>query len=69
MLVPTVAFQQDLAGMYLMTVDGENKVVKKIVKTGPRVRVDDREMRIIEEGLEGDERIIVIGLLILTVVR
>lgn len=57
-LVPTVAIQKDLAGDYVFKVDTDNKVVRVNVSTGDSV---DR-LKIITEGLKGDEHIIVKGL-------
>jgi multidrug efflux system membrane fusion protein len=57
-LVPTVSIQKDLAGDFIMVVDAKNMVVRKNVKVGDSVG----RLKIIEEGLKGDEKVIVKGL-------
>lgn len=61
-MVPASSLQQDLAGYFLMTVGAGNKVVRKNVKLGPRVTVDGHQMRVVASGIEGTDKIIVIGL-------
>ena len=61
-MVPTVSLQQDLAGYFVMTVDPDNKVVRINVEVGPRVTVDDVQMRVVTKNLDGSEKIIVGGL-------
>jgi hypothetical protein len=56
-LIPEVALQRDMAGSYVLTVDAQNTVVRRPVALGPQVGTN----RIIREGLEPDERVIVIG--------
>jgi multidrug efflux pump subunit AcrA (membrane-fusion protein) len=53
-----VALQRDLAGYFLMTVDENDTVVRANVTPGGRIG----EKRIIQEGLTGDQRVIVNGL-------
>ena len=59
LLVPETALGYDQLGTYVLTVNGENVVERRGVKTG--TRMDER--RIIEEGLQGDEWLVVSGLL------
>lgn len=58
LLVPEFALQRDLAGPYLLVVNGDSMVERRDVGLGERL--DD--MRIIESGLDGSERVIVSGL-------
>ena len=58
MLVPEVALQRDLAGPYLLIVNGEDAVERRDVDLGDRLK----DLRIIESGLEGSEAVIVKGL-------
>lgn len=58
-LVPETALGYDQLGAYVLAVNGENAVERRGVETG--ARVDGR--RIIEEGLQGDEWVVVSGLL------
>lgn len=57
-LVPTLVIQRDLAGDYVLVVDEENVVERRAVKAGPI----SGERRVVEEGLDGSERIVVQGL-------
>jgi membrane fusion protein, multidrug efflux system len=58
-LVPEVALGFDQVGKYVLVVDDKNVVERRGVTTG--VAVDD--MRVIDKGLNGDERVVVNGLL------
>ena len=58
LLVPDLAIQRDLAGPFLLVVNQEDEVESRYVTLGPKVDDD----RIIEDGLEGDERVVVNGL-------
>jgi RND family efflux transporter MFP subunit len=58
-LVPEVALGNDQQGSHVMVVDDKNIVQRRGVKTG--AKVEDR--RVIEEGLTGDESVIVSGLI------
>lgn len=58
-VVPDLAVQRDLAGAYLLIVEGSGMVQRRDVVTGD---VDGTD-RVILEGLEGDERVVVSGLL------
>jgi RND family efflux transporter MFP subunit len=59
LLVPEMAVSNDQQGYYVLTVDKENVVVRRNVKTG----FLSGNMRVIEEGLSGNERVITKGLL------
>ncbi len=59
LLVPDVAVGYDQQGPYVLVVDDKNVVERRSVKTGPKV--GDR--RVIEEGLQGEEWVIVNGML------
>ena len=58
LLVPEVAVGYDQLGSYVMLVDGKNTVERRNVKTGIQVET----LRVIVEGLDGTERVIVKGL-------
>lgn len=57
-LIPAIAIQQDLGGHFTMVVSPENKVVRKNIVLGDSVE----RLRIIKEGLTGNEKIIVQGI-------
>ena len=57
-MVPELALQRDLAGPYLLVTNDENVVERRDVALGQRLG----ELRIIESGLEGSDRVIVKGL-------
>ena len=57
-LVPEVALQRDLAGPYLLIVNAEGVVERCDVALGERLK----DLRIINSGLDGSERVIVKGL-------
>jgi RND family efflux transporter MFP subunit len=59
LFVPDVALGSDQAGRYLLVVNGENIVEQRKVRVGPL----EGEMRVIEEGLKADDRVITAGLL------
>jgi hypothetical protein len=54
-----VAIGSDQQGSYVLTVNEKNSVERRSIKTGAHVD----NLRIIEEGLRGKERVIVKGLL------
>jgi RND family efflux transporter MFP subunit len=58
LLVPQVALQRDLAGYFLLVVDAQNDVGRADVKVGEQVDT----LRVIAEGLTGDERVVIKGL-------
>jgi RND family efflux transporter MFP subunit len=60
LLVPDVALGADQAGRYLLVVNGENVVEQRKVRTGP---LQDGGLRVIEEGLKADDRVVTAGLL------
>jgi RND family efflux transporter MFP subunit len=59
LLVPDAALGSDQAGRYLLVVNGENVVEQRKVRVGPL----EGELRVIEEGLKADDRVITAGLL------
>ena len=59
LLVPDVALGSDQAGRYLLVVNGDNVVEQRKVQTGPA----EGELRVIESGLKGDDRVVTAGLL------
>jgi RND family efflux transporter MFP subunit len=59
LLIPDVALGSDQAGRYVLVANGENVVEQRKVQTGPL----DGELRVIEGGLKGDERVVIAGLL------
>jgi len=66
-LIPATAIQQDLGGHFALTIGEGNKVVRKNIALGDRVNESvqngpDIELRIVESGLTGEDKIIVLGL-------
>jgi RND family efflux transporter MFP subunit len=59
LLVPDVALGSDQAGRYVLVVNGENVVEQRKVQVGPL----EGELRVIESGLKGDDRVVIGGLL------
>ena len=59
LLVPDAALGSDQAGRYLLVVNGENVVEQRKVRTGPL----EGGLRVIEEGLKPDDRVVTAGLL------
>ncbi len=59
LLVPDVALGSDQAGRYLLVVNGENVVEQRKVRVGPL----EGELRVIEDGLKADDRVVTAGLL------
>ncbi len=59
LFVPDVALGADQAGRYLLVVNGENIVEQRKVRVGPL----EGELRVIEEGLKADDRVVTAGLL------
>jgi len=58
-LVPAAAIGQDQQGSYVLIVNEKNIVERRSVTTGPAVE----GLRAIDEGLSGNESVIVVGLL------
>jgi multidrug efflux system membrane fusion protein len=58
LLVPERALGVDQGGRYLLVVNDQNVVEQRPVKVGARVE----EMMVIDEGLKGDERVVVDGI-------
>lgn len=59
LLVPEVAIGFDQVGRYVLIVKPDNVVERRSVQVG----ITDGEMQVIREGLDGDERVVVNGLL------
>jgi RND family efflux transporter MFP subunit len=59
LLVPDAALGSDQAGRYVLVVNGDNLVEQRKVQTGPL----EGELRVIESGLKGDDKVVVAGLL------
>ncbi|MEH2559052.1 RND family efflux transporter MFP subunit [Bradyrhizobium algeriense] len=59
LFVPDVALGSDQSGRYLLVVNGENIVEQRKVRVGPL----EGELRVIEEGLKADDRVVTAGLL------
>lgn len=59
LLVPDVALGSDQAGRYVLVVSSENVVEQRKVQTGPL----EGDLRVIESGLKGDDRVVIAGLL------
>jgi RND family efflux transporter MFP subunit len=59
LLVPDTALGSDQAGRYVLVVNADNVVEQRKVQTGQL----DGELRVIENGLKGDDRVVVAGLL------
>jgi RND family efflux transporter MFP subunit len=60
LLVPDTSLGSDQGGRYLLVVNADNVVEQRHVQTGP---VEDGGLRVIEEGLKPDDRIVIGGLL------
>ena len=60
LFVPDVALGADQAGRYLLVVNGENVVEQRKVRVGP---LQEGGLRVIEEGLKADDRVVTAGLL------
>ncbi|EGP08322.1 putative multidrug resistance protein [Bradyrhizobiaceae bacterium SG-6C] len=59
LLVPDAALGSDQGGRYVLVVNGENIVEQRKVVTGPL----DGDLRVIENGLKPDDRVVIAGLL------
>jgi RND family efflux transporter MFP subunit len=59
LLVPDVAIGYDQQGPYVLVVDEKNVVQRRGVKIGAK----EETLRVVEEGLSGDETVIISGLL------
>jgi RND family efflux transporter MFP subunit len=59
LLVPDVALGSDQSGRYVLVVNSENVVEQRKVRTGPL----EGDLRVIESGLKGDDRVVIAGLL------
>jgi len=61
-LVPELAIGIDQGRRYVAVVDPENRVIHRPVETGRSVADPGGILRVIERGLDGDERLVVSGL-------
>jgi RND family efflux transporter MFP subunit len=59
LLVPDTALGADQGGRYVLVVNGDNTVEQRHVRTGPL----DGGLRVIDEGLKADDRVVIEGLL------
>src|SRR5579863_723533 len=59
LLVPDVALGSDQAGRYVLVVNTDNVVEQRKVTIGPL----EGDLRVIESGLKGDDKVVVAGLL------
>ena len=59
LFVPDVALGADQSGRYVLVVNADNVVEQRKVRVGPL----EGELRVIEEGLKADDRVITAGLL------
>jgi RND family efflux transporter MFP subunit len=59
LLVPEAALGSDQSGRYLLVVNGDNVVEQRKVEVGTL----QGELRVIERGLKGDDRVVIAGLL------
>jgi RND family efflux transporter MFP subunit len=60
LLIPDTSLGSDQGGRYLLVVNGENVVELRHVQTGP---LEDGGLRVIEDGLKPEDRVVVAGLL------
>jgi multidrug efflux pump subunit AcrA (membrane-fusion protein) len=59
LLVPDTALGSDQGGRYVLVVTPDNVVEQRKVQAGPL----DGGLRVIENGLKGDDRVVIAGLL------
>jgi hypothetical protein len=59
LLVPDVALGRDQSGRYVLVVNSDNVIEQKKVETGPL----EGSLRVIENGLAPDDRVVIAGLL------
>jgi RND family efflux transporter MFP subunit len=59
LLVPDAALGSDQAGRYVLVANADNVVEQRKVQTGPL----EGDLRVIENGLKGDDKVVVAGLL------
>jgi RND family efflux transporter MFP subunit len=60
LLIPDTALSSDQSGRYVLVVNSDNVVEQRHVQTGP---LEDDGLRVIEDGLKPDDRIVIAGLL------
>lgn len=58
LLVPQVAVQETMEGLFVLVVDDQEQVVQRFITTGPRRGA----MVVVQSGLEVGERVIVEGM-------
>jgi RND family efflux transporter MFP subunit len=59
LLVPDTSLGTDQGGRYVLVVTGDNTIEQRKVKTGPL----EGTLRVIEDGLKADDRVVIAGLL------
>lgn len=59
LLVPDIALGSDQAGRYVLVVNKDNVVEQRKIQAGPL----EGDLRVIESGLKGDDRVVTAGLL------
>jgi RND family efflux transporter MFP subunit len=59
LLVPDTSLGTDQGGRYVLVVTGDNTIEQRKVKTGPL----EGTLRVIEDGLKTDDRVVIAGLL------
>ena len=57
-LVPEIALQRDITGPFVLVIGAEDRIERRPVTLGPLIE----QLRVIEAGLEPDDRIVVAGL-------
>jgi RND family efflux transporter MFP subunit len=60
LLIPETSLSSDQGGRYALVVNGENVVEQRHVQIGP---IEDGGLRVIEDGLKPDDRVVIAGLL------
>ena len=60
LLVPDTSISSDQGGRYVLVLNGENVVEQRHVEIGP---LEDGGLRVIEDGLKPDDRVVIAGLL------
>jgi RND family efflux transporter MFP subunit len=60
LLIPDTSLSSDQGGRYVLAVNGENVVEQRHVQIGP---LQDGGLRVIEDGLKPDDRVVIAGLL------
>ena len=55
-MIPSIAIQRDIGGSFVLVAGGDNKAERRTVKPAPFIL---GELRVIEEGIRADDRVIV----------